>query len=126
MKTIIAILLSTCFCFGQVNEQRAIKETHIDFNKESVYFVIHGMVEVDGHTFYNDTSSNPFVFLANLDGIKIFRKNELNETYNHRICKVKGCRIIHLVLASLQNMYVAPDDNKLWLRLDANDLDVQH
>ena len=97
MKYLIAVLLTVSVVFGQnkVGEQDAIKRSHIDLKKEYVYFSINGWVEVDGHTFCNDTTSNPFIFQADLDGVKLYRKNEPQTLYTRRNCSHKDCNVLH-------------------------------
>lgn len=83
--------------FGQkpMNEQRTMKESHIDFTKEYIFFTIHGSIEIDGHTFKNDTCKCPIQFQANLEGIAII-DTCAKVKYKHRICSHKNCNIIHL------------------------------
>ena len=95
MKTTILLLLIPFLGFGQINEQRAMKERHIDFTKEYIFFTIHGLIEIDGHAFKNDTCKCPIQFQANLDGILIIDTCSKIQ-YEHRICGIKGCKIIHL------------------------------
>lgn len=114
--SLVAILALTLWgCAGimaqQFNEGDAINKSHIDLTKETVYFTIHGQVEIDGHTFVNDTSANPFTFFAGVDGIKITRKG-LDGEYKHRICGIKGCAILHLEL--IQNVIIAPPTWQWW------------
>jgi hypothetical protein len=100
MKTIFIIisLLIAVSGFPQqkMNEKQAIKESHIDFTTQYIFFTIHGLVEIDGHTFLNDTCKNPVIFQATIDGIRIYRKSDSTTDLQHRICNKKGCKIIHL------------------------------
>ena len=115
MKTLFilfALLMVGCTASAQqLSERDAIDKDHIDLTKETVYFTIHGLVEVDGHTFINDTSANPFMFFANVDGIKITRKG-LDGEYRHRVCTIKGCPILHLEL--IQAIQFTPPTNQWW------------
>ncbi len=107
MKTIILIgtmfVAMNCFAQGNLSERETIANHHIDLTKEQIYFVIHGLVELDGHTFLSDTCSDPFMFFADADGIKICRKENVAE-YKHRRCGVKDCPILHLTV----NVIVLP------------------
>ena len=105
LAVIFAIVLSVPAFSQQLSEIDAIKKDHIDLTKETVFFIIHGLVEVDGHTFVNDTSANPFMFFANVDGIKITRRG-LEGEYRHRVCGLKNCPILHLEL--ILNVSVSP------------------
>lgn len=131
MKTLI-IFLCTVFISmnlsgqSKMNEQKAMKESHIDFTKEYIFFTIHGLIEVDGHTFQNDTRKCPIQFQANLDGITII-DTCLKVKYEHRVCEVKDCKVIHLVESlSLQllrgwakpNYILTPNSNYLNLHGD--------
>ena len=98
MKQLIFALL---FCVvisaqSKMNEQEAMDESHIDFNTQYLYFVIHGNIEIDGHSFCNDSRECPIIFQATLDGITII-DTCTNTKYTHRKCGVKGCKLIHLV-----------------------------
>jgi len=98
-----ALILAVVMCcfyssFGQktMNEQRTMKENHIDFTKEYIFFTIYGLIEIDGHEFKNDTCKIPIQFQANLDGISIV--DTLNKVeYDHRKCGKANCNIIHLI-----------------------------
>jgi hypothetical protein len=90
-----ALFSQTVFSQKTMNEQRAIKERHIDFTKEYIFFTIHGLIEIDGHTFKNDTSKCPIRFQANLDGISII-DTCAKVKFKHRICRHTNCKIIHL------------------------------
>jgi len=104
MKKII-LLLILIFGLGLVsinsqdkkrlNERDCIKKSHIDFKKEFIWFVIHGLVEVDGHVFLNDTSECPLIYKAAKDGMKIYNKCTKDE-YQYRNCGEKDCLIFHL------------------------------
>ena len=104
MKYILMLFL-TCGLFAQdkLDEQAVIKNCHIDFNNQYIFFSISGVVEYDGHEFVNDTSSNPFIYSATLDEVKIFRKDNPNELYEHRKCETAGCKIIHFTKKALYN-----------------------
>ena len=107
MKTLLALLVLTSAVFGQtrLGEQDAIRKSHIDLKKEYIYFVIHGFIETDGHTFCNDTTSNPFIFHADLEGTKIYRKNEPQTLYNKRNCGHKDCNVLHLETRLINSGY---------------------
>lgn len=77
----------------KLTEQQIIKNNHIDFVKEYISFVIHGLIEIDGHVFLNDTCKSPVVYKADLDGITIIKDGI---KYKHRKCNINGCNIIHL------------------------------
>lgn len=81
---------------SKMNEQRCIKESHIDFTKEYIYFTIHGLIEIDGHIFKNDTCKCPIQFQANLEGIVIIDTCQ-NIKYEYRKCSKPDCKIIHLI-----------------------------
>lgn len=98
----LTLLIGAVMCcfyssFGQktMNEQRVMKENHIDFTKEYIFFTIHGLIEIDGHTFKNDTCKCQIQFQANLDGIAIIDTCSKIK-YEHRACGIKNCKIIHL------------------------------
>lgn len=101
MKKLILIL--TIILFGlnlnsqtrKLNEKECIKKSHIDFTKEYIYFSIHGLIEIDGHVFKNDTCKCPIIYKANIDGITIIDTCK-NIKYKHRACGVKNCPILHL------------------------------
>lgn len=94
-SVLLVLLSSNLFGQGKINEQEAMKKSHIDFKKEYVSFNINGFIEIDGHTFINDTCKCPIQFHANLDGITIIDICS-NVIYKHRICANKSCNIIHL------------------------------
>jgi hypothetical protein len=64
---------------------------------EPIYFQceLQGLIEIDGHTFLNDTCDCPIIYKATLDKITISDCN--GKEYTHRICGKEGCEIIHLV-----------------------------
>lgn len=95
----------------RINEQQAMKKTHIDLTKEYVFFNISGLIEIDGHTFLNDTCKSPIVFEATLDGVTIINP-KTREKYTHRICEVKGCNIIHLIQYNVT--LTSPEYNHGW------------
>jgi hypothetical protein len=101
MKIIFTLLLfaSNICIFSQdkMTEQRTMKESHIDFTKEYIFFTIHGLIEIDGHTFKNDTCKCQIQFQANLDGIAIIDTCS-KVKYEHRACGIKNCKIVHLKL----------------------------
>ena len=93
---LLFLIFGGCLSAQTLNEQRTMKESHIDFTKEFVLFTLHGFVEIDGHTMLNDTCKGAILYEANLDNIVLI--DTLNKIeYTHRICSVKGCPIIHLV-----------------------------
>lgn len=77
----------------KLTEQQIIKNTHIYFTKEYISFVIHGLIEIDGHIFLNDTCKSPVIYKSDLDEITIIKDGA---KYKHRKCNIKGCNIIHL------------------------------
>lgn len=82
---------------GRMSEREAIQKSHVDFSREYLYFVIHGQIEIDGHTFVNDTCRHPIIFMATLDGVTIV--DTLSKVqYTHRVCTAPGCRVVHLVV----------------------------
>lgn len=107
---ILAIILTVPACSQyRMTEREAIQKSHIDFSREYLYFVLHGEIEIDGHTFTNDTSSHPIIYWANLDGVTII--DTLTRTqYTHRTCGVKGCQVIHLIVKAA----VIPSSPKWW------------
>jgi hypothetical protein len=118
MKRIIIILyvlVAFIQCTNEqekINEKRVIKEKHIDFNKGYLYFELHGLIEIDGHIFLNDTMSCPIVYKADLEGIEII--NECNKKeYEYRKCDKKGCEIIHLNLINELKLPVLKFNNPL-------------
>lgn len=103
-KTIIIILLlipSFLFAQNKVNEKRAIEKSHIDFSKEYLFFTLSGLIEIDGHAFKNDTCKCPIIYKSTLDGIDIV-DTCANKHYDHRECKIKECKIIHLKIQEAQ------------------------
>ena len=102
MKTIILIIVFLfsipTFSQQKIGEKQAIQKSHIDFAKEYLFFTIHGLIEIDGHTFLNDTCKNPLIFQANLEDVSIYRKNNPEILYTHRVCEIKNCPILHFVV----------------------------
>jgi hypothetical protein len=94
---LIAILFMSMISFGQqvLTEQMVITKTHIDFSKEYISFILSGSIEIDGHTFQNESQSNPILYTANLDNVEIVDSNR-TAVYTHRKCSMAGCNIIHL------------------------------
>lgn len=101
MKTLL-IIFALCLsipAFAQkkaLTEQQVIDKTHIDFTKEEIRFVLHGEIEIGGHTFINDTCKSPIEYRSNLDRVVIIDPSN-GQQYTHRICDHKGCKVIHLV-----------------------------
>ena len=91
----------------KLTEQQIIKNTHIDFTKEYISFVIHGLIEVDGHVFLNDTCKSPVVYKADLDGITIIKDGV---KYKHRKCNINGCNIIHLEPVGISSLIFNPNE----------------
>jgi hypothetical protein len=101
MKKLLLIFTMALFLLpgkGQekMNEKQAIKETHIDFTKQYIFFTLHGLIEIDGHIFKNDTCKCPIIYKSTLDGITIIDTCKKIE-YVHRKCSKKGCNIIHFI-----------------------------
>lgn len=115
MKTLlIALTLSVnLFCQHKMTEKEAINKDHIDFTKEYLWFKIHGLIEIDGHTFKNDTCHCPIIFQANLDGVTII-DTCFKQEYTHRNCGVKNCKIIHLVKKA-EPIYQPSNRYPFWL-----------
>lgn len=84
---LITSLLIFISSFGQM------KETHINFKKEGIQFILSGLIEIDGHTFLNDTCVNPIKYKATLKGVEIFDRVK---KYVVRMCSHENCNIIHL------------------------------
>lgn len=78
MKHILIILLTiislNSFSQNKMNEKQAIKEKHIDFTTQHLYFELSGLIELDGVIFKNDTCQCPIVYTANINKVKIFNK----------------------------------------------------
>lgn len=95
MKTTILLLfLIPLSLFGQnkINEKQAIDKKHLDFNKEYLFFELSGLIEIDGHTFRNDTCADPIIFEVDLYEIRIHDKNN---TYTPHKCGKPACKILH-------------------------------
>lgn len=73
---IVTALLFTAFLSAQEIEEK-----------------IKGVIEIDGHIFYNKYAKDPIVFKADLDGIKIY---DSKQEYQKRKCKNDSCKTIHL------------------------------
>jgi hypothetical protein len=131
MLIVLSIAVAILFCFGQqkINERQTIDKSHIDFTTQYIYFVIHGQIEIDGHTFYNDTCKSPIIFQATLDGVTIIDTLS-KKTYKHRVCDKVGCKIIHLSEIPVVNF--APKQPSWWynqsplLKADTIKLDLQN
>ena len=99
MKKLLLLLLFALPVITQaqqkMTEKQVMKETHIDFSRQYIYFTLHGLIEIDGHIFKNDTCKCPIIYQATLDGITII-DTCTKVKYVHRKCNVKGCKIIHL------------------------------
>lgn len=104
MKTtllLIGLMLST-YGWGQtfrekfhMAEKSVMKEKHIDFSKEVIFFDLHGTIEIDGHLTDNDKSKCPIMYYANLDEVTLI-DTCTNTKYVHRKCNRDKCKIIHL------------------------------
>lgn len=99
MKKLIFILMAmvslAAFSQEKLTEKDVIKNSHIDFTKQYISFVISGMIEIDGHIFKNDTCKSPILYRSNLDEVVLI--DSLSGTrYEHRTCGKEGCKIIHL------------------------------
>jgi hypothetical protein len=102
MKKLILISLVALFSIkiqAQMNEKMAMKETHINFKKEHLYFIISGKIEINGHTFVNDTCKQPIYYYATIKEVKIINP-EAKIEYVFRDCGEKDCDIIHLDIVS--------------------------
>lgn len=111
MKTFFILLLFPILLFSQekINEKQAIEKSHINFNREYLFFVISGAIEIDGHTFINDTSKTPIIFKATIDGISIVDTSK-NIEYQHRKCDEPNCPILHLEIKQ-QPTLILPRNN---------------
>lgn len=76
-----------------LNEQETMQCSHIDFSTQYITFVLHGKIEIDGHTFLNDTCRLPVRYNATLDGVQLLQGEQ---EYVHRFCSLAGCKVIHL------------------------------
>jgi len=95
---IIGLLLSVLVVLNgqkRMNESRTMKEKHIDFTEEVIYFELSGFIEIDGHIFKNDTCKCPIIYTADFDGITIMDTCTKTK-YMRRICDKPGCKILHL------------------------------
>jgi len=54
---------------------------------------VKGVIEIDGHIFYNKYAKDPIIFKATLDGIKIY---DSKREYQKRKCEIDKCKTIHL------------------------------
>lgn len=72
--TLILLTLITLNSFGQMNEKRALKEKHIDFSKEYLYFELTGLIELNGVIFRNDTCSCPIIYKATIEKVELINK----------------------------------------------------
>ena len=79
----------------KLTEKQVIEKSHIDFTKECIAFTIHGFVEIDGHTFLNDTCSHPIIYMADLEGV-LLRDTIQKISYVPRKCEKPGCNVLHL------------------------------
>lgn len=99
MKKIFSILLiaisAVAYSQNKISEKDAIKKEYIDFDKEVLFFKLHGMIEIGAHTFKNDSCKCPILFFANLEGV-IIQDTCSKAKYTHRKCNIKNCKIIHL------------------------------
>ena len=99
------VITSGAMAQPKLTEKQVLKNKHIDFSKEIIYFELSGLIEIDGHTFLNDTCKFPIIYTANLDGISIFNKST-KQKYNVRKCESEGCKIIHLVKVTNLQDYI--------------------
>ena len=97
------------FSQQKMTEKQAIEKSHIDFTKQYLFFTIHGLIEIDGHIFKNDTCKCPIIFQATIDGITIMDTCTKTK-YIHRKCNKKGCPIIHLE----EELTPVVQPNKMW------------
>jgi len=101
---LLLILVIPVFAMPQkpMNEKQALKESHIDFNSQYLFFEIHGLIEVGGHTFSNDTCKNPIIYYADAEKVQMYFKNDTlygipQTVYRKSKCNKNGCKILHLV-----------------------------
>jgi hypothetical protein len=85
MKNLLLTLvlsLSVLTSFSQtMNEKRALKEKHIDFSKEYLYFELTGLIELNGIIFNNDTCDCPIIYKATINNTELVNKCT-NEKYD--------------------------------------------
>jgi hypothetical protein len=99
-----------------LNEEEVMFKNHIDFTKEYIQFKIHGLIEIDGHIFKNDTCTCYIIYKADLEGVTLINSCSKVQ-YTRRICKVPNCPVIHLV--EKEKSYItAPNWNSLYLISD--------
>lgn len=97
----------------KVNEKQAINKKHINFSKEVLYFNLSGLIEIDGHTFMNDTCKCPILYIANLEKITIIDTCK-NIRYLTRKCARTGCEVIHLIQKSTTSGTIIVPDDMYW------------
>jgi len=73
---IVSALLFTAFLSAQEIEEK-----------------IKGVIEIDGHIFYNKYAKDPIIFKADLNGIKIY---DSKKEYQKRKCENDSCKTTHL------------------------------
>lgn len=95
MMCMLIFLSSTLFAQHRLTEKDVIQNSHIDFSRQYISFVLSGLIEIDGHVFLNDTCRSPIKYRATLDKVILIDTVCGNE-YTHRICNKPGCKIIHL------------------------------
>ena len=105
----------------RLNEKQVMKKKHIDFSKEVIYFELSGKIEIDGHTFINDTCKSPIIYTSNLEGISIFDK-DTKVKYTVRKCERKGCKTTHLIKeTNIQDYITIPQwQGGTWLNDPSN------
>lgn len=94
---LIALLALSISAFAQkpMDEKSALKESHIDFTKQYLFFVIIGNIEIDGHEFVNQNQKCPIIYKADIKSVTI-SDTCTNTYYRSRQCERKDCRVIHL------------------------------
>ena len=100
MKNLLLLLIIAISinCYSQKRTygiKECKKEDKINLINTQILLKISGLIEIDGHTFLNDTCADPVMFKADINGISIHRlKTRVKYTYNK--CNKSGCDIIHL------------------------------
>lgn len=64
---------------------------------------VKGVIEIDGHIFYNKYAKDPIIFKADLNGIKIY---DSKKEYQKRKCENDNCKTTHLEPKSNGNVLI--------------------
>lgn len=120
MKKLLTIVLMLLIVSGFaqktiLNEKDVINKTHIDFSKEHILFILHGKIEIDGHTMLNSKRDKPIEYRANLEKVVL---TDGDTEYEVRHCELSVCKVIHLVKKSFNNGFIIqPNYNFGWEEL---------